>query len=123
VAWFAPDEHLTILHIGDSLAVYFDGDRCQPLTRDHSEGNALRRYLGQGPAFELDQKTVECEEGDILCLVTDGVTKVMDRDEIGAVLRDFGPRPERAAQELVDTARGKKSPDDITALVVQLEEW
>jgi serine/threonine protein phosphatase PrpC len=123
VAWFSPDQRLTAFHIGDSLAAWFDGDRCRPLTRDHSEGRTLRRYLGQGPAFELDQTTIEFEDGDILCLVTDGVTKVMSVEEIGAVLRDLGARPERAAQELAETARGRHSPDDITALVVQLEEW
>jgi serine/threonine protein phosphatase PrpC len=123
VGWFSPDQLLTVLHAGDTLAVRFDGDRCQALTREHSDGRALHRYLGQGPAFRLDCTTIKFDEGDLLCLVTDGVTKVLSLDDIESILKEFGHASERAARELTQEARDRRSLDDITAVIVELEEW
>ena len=92
------------------------------MTRDHSTGRGLLRYFGQAEGFSVDESVVKFTEGDTLCLVTDGVTKVMNIGEIEAVLREVCD-PQRAADEIAQRALGKRSPDDITTLVVQLEEW
>lgn len=122
VAWFAPQREVVVLHAGDTLAARFNGDRITRLTQNHSEGHTLLRYLGQGEGFTMDVVRAPFEEGDVLCLATDGVTRVMEVDEIGSIL-SRSPDPNRAAAETVQRARGKGSPDDITALVVELEEW
>jgi serine/threonine protein phosphatase PrpC len=122
IAWFAPSQEVVIFHVGDTLGLHFDGEGVTKLTRDHSEGRGLRHYVGQGAQFILEERGARFLEGDTLCLVTDGVTKVMRIDEIQHVLAEFA-NPQRAADEIAQRARGKRSPDDITALVVQLEEW
>ncbi len=122
IAWFMPDQEVSIFHAGDTLGLHYDGRMLRKLTRDHSAGRGLLRYFGQGDGFTPDVTTVPFSEGDVLCLVTDGVTKVMNTGEIETVLKEVSD-PERIAEEIVQRARGKRCPDDITALVVQLEEW
>jgi serine/threonine protein phosphatase PrpC len=69
----------------------------------------------------IEVETVPLEEGDLLCLVTDGVTKSMSDERIEEVFREV--RSERVANELALRARNRGSADDITAIVVELEEW
>lgn len=54
--------------------------------------------------------------------VTDGVTESMPDDQIEAVVR-AAHGPEAAVRELASRARARGSQDDITAIVVELEEW
>jgi serine/threonine protein phosphatase PrpC len=122
VAWFAPHRRLEIFHVGDTCAMRFDGERLIPLTRDHGSGRALARYVGQGLGFYVDRTTVELAEGEMILLLTDGVTKTLRLHDIQSVLDEL-PDAERAAPELTRRARSRGSRDDITALLVQLEEW
>ena len=122
IAWFAPSQEVRIFHVGDTLGLHFDGESVTKLTQEHGEGRGLRHYIGQGAQWVLEERITRFMEGDTLCLVTDGVTKVMRIDEIQSVLVEFAD-PQRAADAIAQRARSKRSPDDITALVVQLEEW
>lgn len=122
VAWFAPSRKMILFHSGDTVAFHYDGTRMARVTREHTDGRAITGYVGQGTSFRLDVERVPFEEGDVLCLVTDGVTKSMVDGAIAAVLSEFS-NPAAAAHELVARARGKGSDDDITAVVIELEEW
>lgn len=122
IAWFMPTQEVGIFHAGDTLGLHFDGRILKKLTIDHGAGRGLLRYFGQGDGFTMDETTVRFSEGDMLCLVTNGVTKVLNIGEIETVLKEVSD-PEKAAEEIAQRARGKRSPDDITALVVQLDEW
>ena len=122
VAWFTPRHNLVLFQSGDTVAYRSDGTTLRRLTREHSDGRALTSYLGMGERCRIDVDSVRLDEGDILCLVSDGVTKTMPDDQIEAVLR-AATTPEVAARELVSRARGRGSRDDITAIVVELEEW
>jgi serine/threonine protein phosphatase PrpC len=79
--------------------------------------------MGQGKDFILDKDTYVLVEGDALCLVTDGITKGLKTHEIQAILEDYAGEPDLAAKRLVETAKRRHVRDDITALVVELEEW
>jgi serine/threonine protein phosphatase PrpC len=122
VAWFAPDERLHILHAGDTAGWRFDGERVVPLTRVHGDRKVLRRYVGQGSAFALDCSSIAMEEGEMLVLATDGVTKALSQADVAAIMREL-PTPARAAREIVERSRRRGSDDDITCLVAELEEW
>ncbi len=121
-AWFAPSRKVVVFHSGDTMAFRFDGSLITRVTREHADGRGITAYVGQGSSFHLDVERVPFEEGDVLCLVTDGITKTMTDGDVGEVLSAFS-RPDVAARELVARARGKGSHDDITAVVVELEEW
>ena len=119
-AWLAPDRRLWTIHVGDTAAYRLDGTTLKPLTRGHG-GRALEMY-GVGPALRVDVHNHRLDEGDTVCLVTDGVTRVLDPGRIGAVLVE-NPDLQRAADTLAQVARSARSRDDITVLLVDLEEW
>jgi protein phosphatase len=123
-AWFSPERQLHLLHVGDTVGYRFDpsdGALAQ-LTTVHGGDKTLHRYLGQGEGFRLDRVRCRFAEGDLLVLVTDGVTKGLHDEEIEAILRQL-PDPGRAAPEIANRARRRGSKDDITCVVVELEEW
>jgi serine/threonine protein phosphatase PrpC len=120
VAWFDPSGSLVLFQSGDTVAYRFNG-RLTKLTREHSDGIGLTSWLGMGAQCHIEVETVPLEEGDLLCLVTDGVTKSMSDQHIEEVFREV--RSERIANELARRARNRGSTDDITVVVVELEEW
>jgi serine/threonine protein phosphatase PrpC len=122
VAWFSPSERVHILHAGDTVAWRFDGERLVPLTRVHGDRKVLHRYVGQGPAFQLDCSSTAVEEGEMLVLATDGVTKGLSEANVAEIMREL-QTPAPAAREVVERARRRDSEDDITCLIVALEEW
>jgi serine/threonine protein phosphatase PrpC len=122
VAWFAPSEELFTFHVGDTVALLWNGETLRVLTTEHGEGKVIRRYLGMGPAFDTERDRFSIEPGDMLCLITDGVTKALSYTTVGQILAEL-PDPQRAAWEIAERARRRGSRDDITALVVELEEW
>jgi len=76
--------------------------------------------MGQGSGFQLDIKSYALNSDDIICLVTDGVTKGVRQHEIQQILEDYAGEPYTAAKMLVETAKRKKVQDDITALVIEI---
>jgi serine/threonine protein phosphatase PrpC len=122
VAWFSPAERVYILHVGDTIAWRFDGEKLQRLTVAHGGGKVLHRYVGQGAAFQIDRFSLDMYEGELLVLATDGVTKALGDHDVAQVMQAL-PDPARAARDIAERARRRGSQDDITCLVVELEEW
>lgn len=120
LAWLAPDQRLRVFHVGDSAALLRRGEHIAAVTQDHGSGAGVGRYLGQGDQFVLDRVTLAFGEDDALCLVTDGVTKGLNRARIGQLLTDYAGEPGLAARQLVEQAARAGVQDDITALVVEL---
>jgi len=125
VVWFSPDRKLYLFHIGDTEAYAWDGKSIRKLNTTSGTGRVISQFYGEGPTFNLEVHTFhdwEIEEGDWICLVTDGVTKSMTPSNIAAVFDEL-PEVGRAAKEVVECARRLGSRDDITAVIVELEEW
>jgi serine/threonine protein phosphatase PrpC len=120
IAWFYEDQ-LWIFHSGDTVGYLIKGDGINPLTREHGEGNYISSYFGQGEKIIIDSFSFPIDEGDILVLATDGVTKVMSSESIAASVNQWIIRsPDMAAQQLCEMALQKGSTDDITAVVVEI---
>ena len=122
IAWLAPSRELLVFQAGDTLPLRFDGSRMIELAHRQGSGNCVDKYFGQGSGFNPVCTHSDFDEGDTLCLITDGVTKTMSNREIEQVLKDY-PDPNRAANELVTRAFNLGSRDDITAMVIELDEW
>lgn len=121
VAWFAPEGSLHLFQCGDTAAFRFNGSELERLTGEHARRGILSHFLGQGPGFRMDIVSVPMMDGDLICLVSDGVTKGLSFDEFGKVLSRNAPVV-ALARELCHTARALGSTDDITCVVVELEE-
>jgi serine/threonine protein phosphatase PrpC len=113
---------------GDSrIYLHRDGHLYQ-LTRDHNmavefgtigrNGGQLTRAVGSSESLDLDRVVTEARAGDMFLLCTDGVTKVMDDDELARFLED---PIEGLAPRLIGAIVERGGRDDATAIVVRYE--
>jgi PPM family protein phosphatase len=123
VAWIY-EGSLYVFHAGDTTALHIN-NRGQPslLTRDHQmENGAIYRYFGLGPNLEIETDQVSLEELDRVLLLTDGVTKVIHPLEAAGIVKshdDIG----LAAKTVAQRAFQKGSIDDITVLLIEIEDF
>jgi serine/threonine protein phosphatase PrpC len=125
IVWIR-DLRLTIFHAGDTAGLLLRQD--QPprlLTGLHEYDGGITRYFGLGRRLEIEVKSERLEYGDLILLVSDGVTKVYSTTEAANLVLDVYNRTRdvgAAAQELAIRSRGRKSSDDITVMVIEVEE-
>ena len=127
-------------HVGDSRAYLLRGGELQQLTDDHSlvgemvrEGrltpgeaavhphrSILSRALGTEPHVRIDELVVALAPDDVLLLCSDGLCGVVTDEDIRKQLAR--PDPAEAARKLIQLARKRGGPDNITAVVLRLDE-
>ena len=126
VAWLTPEHRVVIAQLGDTAAFRLRADapeRAIKLGPDQSIGHGLTHYIGQGCGeARIHVETYPFDEADRLVLVSDGVTKALTASDIGEVVAAARDESE-AAETLCTLARRRRSYDDITAMVVFLEQW
>jgi protein phosphatase len=128
------------VHVGDSRAYLLRDGVLRQLTEDHSvvaemirggeltpeeaETHPMRsiltRALGTDPRVRVDELEVELRSGDVLLLCSDGLSGMVDDARIATELtRDD---PDESAARLIRAARRAGGHDNITAVVVRLED-
>lgn len=130
-----------LAHVGDSRAYLLRDGELRQLTDDHTlvnrmvrEGklteeearihphrSILTRALGVDGDIEIDVFTVELDPGDRILLCSDGLTTIVGDEEIRAVLTSRAD-PQEACDELVTAANRGGGPDNITVVVLDIEE-
>ena len=132
--------HALWAHVGDSRAYLLRGGAIEQLTEDHSwvneklkEGlitaeqarnhklkNIITRSLGytEEVDIDLDARPVQSDDRFVLC--SDGLSNLVDSDEIGRVANAMGPM--EAARRLVQMACERGGDDNITVIVVHVDE-
>jgi PPM family protein phosphatase len=133
---------VTIGHVGDSRAYRLRADRLEQLTEDHSlvaelvrtgrlsaeeaethpQRSVITRALGTDPEVDVDVFTVQAEPGDLFLLCSDGLTTMVDDDEIRRTVSEGRDDLESAARELVARANRGGGEDNITVVFFELEE-
>ena len=113
-----------LVHVGDSRAWRFSGERLTCLTADHVRpepdlNHVLIRALGIEPELRLDHADIELAEHDRLLLTSDGVHGVLSAAKIAAILAE-NASAEASAHLLVDTAIEAGGRDNATALVLDI---
>jgi protein phosphatase len=86
----------------------------------HPQRHILTAALGAGTEVEPDYSPspIELRPGDRLVLCTDGLWGVVHEDEIQRVVAEHAP--EDACRELVQMARDRGGPDNITLEVLRV---
>ncbi len=133
-------QQMTIGHVGDSRAYSLRSDgRVEVLTRDHSlvkrleelgqisseeasthpNRNVLYRAVGQGEMLEPDIFTTSFPQPGYLLLCSDGLWSVLPDDNLCNIVTS-APSLQVACQNLVAAANDAGGPDNITAILVQL---
>ncbi len=125
VAW-VHERQLTVFHAGDTVGMLLSpGEGPRQMTFAHEQGGALTRYFGIGDKLQIDITTMAIAEDDVLLLMSDGVTKAFSAQaaaELVATTMDRCGDPGAAAEELATQSRRRGSTDDITVVVMTLNE-
>lgn len=130
-----------IAQVGDSRAYRHRGGELRQLTRDHSlyrelqetgqlpadseayqaHRNVLTRGLGLRERVEVDIFELDdLEPGDLFLLSSDGMHEVVGEEAIAAAISKHGEDIEALCRDLVQQARARGGPDNITVLVALL---
>lgn len=115
---------LTLFHAGDTAAILVRDGEPRPLVRLHEVNGGIFRYFGLGPNLEIDIESIALTEGDLVLLVSDGVTKAFHQAEAARIVAETFSRTGDvavAAKELATRSRSTGSSDDITAMVIEVE--
>jgi PPM family protein phosphatase len=113
-----------VAHVGDSRIYRYRNGGLVQLTRDHSwpseDGamrNVLTRAIGAEDGVEIDHRLLDVAAGDIFLLCSDGLTRPVADETIVQTLRE-SPNGEQASARLVDLAKEKGAPDNVTVVLV-----
>ncbi len=137
---FDPPEFLHFAHIGDSRAYLLRAGELGRLTTDHTvmeeylkagsispaevanhpQRSMLTRALGMTPDIEVETFDLAAVAGDRILLCSDGVTSMLDEDDVERHLS--AATAEEAAWALVEEANRAGGHDNITAVVFDLLE-
>jgi len=140
VAVLAGDERIALAHVGDSRAYLVRGGRIRQLTDDHSlvaelvrrreitetaarghpHRHVLTRALGVRRTVEADLAELTPEPGDTFVLCSDGLTGLVQDDEIGKAI-EAAADLDAVCSSLVDLANDRGGEDNITVVVVRCE--
>ena len=129
--------HLT--HLGDSRAYIYRNDTLSQLTRDHSLVNdlldsgsltedeaenfinksAITRAVGTEEKIIPDSKSLPMEEGDIVLMVTDGLTNELTDEKIKDIVK-ANKDPYQISSGLIEAAIDHGGRDNITVTTILL---
>ncbi|MCB9451025.1 MAG: serine/threonine-protein phosphatase [Anaerolineaceae bacterium] len=127
-----------IVHVGDTRAYLIAGDSIEQLTHDHSlvqrlidmgqheqaehyPPNILYRALGQFELLEVDTFTRQLPAGGRLLLCSDGLWGVLKPEEIQRIANNTDLSPDDACAQLVNLANERGGPDNIAAILVDID--
>ena len=132
-------DKLVIAQVGDSRAYLLHKGQMQQLTRDHSlvadlieagqiteaearvhpQRSVITRALGSDPRTQPDLFELTAEAGDRLLLCSDGLSTMLEDDQIAKILASHS-EPQRCAAQLVNEAVGRGGYDNVTVIVADV---
>lgn len=83
----------------------------------HPNSNLITRAVGVADELKIDVVGGDVQPGDSFLLATDGLTRLVDDDELLAAIASRGPAD--AADFLVETVLARGAPDNVTLIVAK----
>lgn len=134
------DGRIFVAHVGDSRVYLVRGDEIKLLTSDHSlvnellksgsiseeeavnhpQRNVLTRAVGTSDSVEVDVNEVTVTNGDMIILCTDGLSNLVNLDEIKQMAGQSESLAERA-ERFIAMALERGGDDNITVILLQVE--
>jgi serine/threonine protein phosphatase PrpC len=113
-------EMLTVDHswVGEQVA---SGALGVEEARTHPLRNMVTRAVGGKPQIEVDVRTTSVRADDVFLLCSDGLTGMVTDAEIARLLLEL-PDPLASVPRLVDEANARGGVDNVTVLVVRVEQ-
>lgn len=130
-------KHLKVANVGDSR-LYVVGKNIRQITHDHSlveemvrmggidreaarnhpDKNIITRAIGAGEKIEIDFFSVELEPQDTVLMCTDGLSNMLEDEEIRMILEGQRDVVERA-EALVREANNRGGRDNISVVLIE----
>ncbi len=130
-------KYLQVANVGDSR-LYIVNEEIRQITRDHSkveelvrvgvldreaarnhpEKNIITRAVGANDVVEADFFTVELAPEDIVLMCSDGLTNMLEDEEIRDILKGPGDLEEKA-QKLIEAANAHGGKDNISVILIE----
>lgn len=139
VAALIRGQKVTVVNVGDSRAYGITEGGIRQLTKDHSlvqlmvdrgeirpemaksypGKNLITRAIGTEPVVLCDMFRQEFQRGDFLLLCSDGLSNMMDDQEILFEVV-HGVNKSRCCQRLLDITKTRGAPDNVTSILIAL---
>lgn len=130
--------YLQVANVGDSR-LYIVGSEIRQITTDHSlveemvrmggidrkaarnhpDKNIITRAIGALDTVEIDFFYEELKPGELVLLCSDGLTNMLEDEEIGAILKEPVSMEEKA-QRLIEAANDNGGKDNITVIIIDV---
>ena len=98
-----------------------EGELTEAEAEVHPHRSILTRSIGVDGNVDVDEIDLDAKPGDRLLLCSDGLTGMLPDPRIAEILRDE-PDPNTAVERLIDEANEAGGVDNITALLIDLQE-
>ena len=137
VAATCKGRELLVANVGDSR-LYAVGRQIRQITRDHSlveemvrlggidreaarnhpDKNIITRAIGATPSVDVDFFQVELQEDELILMCSDGLTNMLEDEEIRMILHGQRDIVEKA-EELVKAANNNGGKDNIAVILIE----
>ncbi len=134
------DDRLTVAHVGDSRLYLQRGGEFRQVTQDHSllqelvsrgfytpeeaqraaAKNYVTRALGVEPAVEVDVTEVPVSKDDLFLLCSDGLSDMVEDEDIHLTISTFGGNLETLAKQLVLLSNDNGGRDNISIVLARV---
>lgn len=139
VAVLIQGKEAVLVNVGDSRAYIVSPDGIRCLTKDHSlvqmmvdrgeltperartypGKNFITRAIGTEPVVDCDLFHRNVDRGDYLLLCSDGLSNMMDDQEILFEVI-HGVNKQHCCRRLLDIAKNRGAPDNVTSVLIQI---
>lgn len=137
VAATCDGSRLCVANVGDSRLYVANRKEIRQITKDHSwvaemvrrgglgkeearnhpDRNIITRAIGADDTVKVDFFTVQLKEGDLILMCTDGLTNMLEDEEIRMILDGARDMVEKA-EELVAAANDRGGRDNISVILI-----
>jgi len=142
VALLFHDNRVSVAHVGDSRIYRLRAGRLEQVTQDHSllqelvdrgiysaseaarssNRNYVTRALGVEATVEVDVHEEEVRPGDIYLMCSDGLSDMVDNEDIQLTISTFNANLDVAGQQLIKLGNDHGGKDNISVILAQVLE-
>jgi PPM family protein phosphatase len=136
------DNRISIAHVGDSRLYRQRGSQISQVTMDHSllqelvdrgfyspeeaqraaNKNYVTRALGVEPQVEVEVQEHPVDKGDIFILCSDGLSDMVEDEDIRLTISTFGANLDTVAKQLIQLANENGGRDNVSVVLAQAIE-
>jgi protein phosphatase len=142
VACLFADNKISVAHVGDSRLYRLRANHFEQLTLDHSllqelvdrgfysqaeaaratNKNYVTRALGVEPTVDVEIHEHVAQKGDVYILCSDGLSDMVEDDDIHLTISTFSANLETVAKQLIQLSNDNGGRDNVSLILAQVAE-